>query len=298
VGTFLGHWKFPVANQLSESGNCLTLLHHFSLRDMRKRITLLVLTFLLGFSVERAAAQMAAMDFQGMDCNGNMQHLFADLDAGNAVILEFFMDNCSPCVTVGNALEAMKTDLLIEFPGMVKGYSFGFNNTYTCTAVANWVNSHGYTTSPMDSGAAQVAYYGGFGMPTVVVLGGGTNRTVLGTPYTQGFSASDTGSVASLIRGFLGTPTAVANAAASLKVTMFPNPANDRVQINIENATTEGVQVRLMDLAGHSIQVIDAAVSRSTSSISLSTTHIADGCYLVQVQTANGVSTQPLIIAH
>src|SRR5436190_12402066 len=146
-----------------------------------------IISFVLLFAAITAFAQTTALNFNRKDCNGVDRHLFADLDSGKAVILEYFMINCAPCPAAGIKLEAMKANLLTQYTGKVISYAIAFNNTYTQTQVKNWVTGNGFSMIPMDSGAAQVAYYGGMGMPTIVILGGKTTHSVLGSPYI-GFS--------------------------------------------------------------------------------------------------------------
>lgn len=266
---------------------------------MKKCFTSLVFglsLFLMAFS---GFAQTTAMDFQGVDCNGNMQHLFADLDAGNAVILEFFMNNCSPCVTAGSKLEAMKSDLLAEFPGKIKSYAFGFNNTYSCTTVANWVNNNGFTSSPNDSGATQVAYYGGMGMPTIVILGGGTAHTVLGSPYI-GFSTSDTIAMAADIRTFLSPATGMQVQIDPLKmVSFFPNPSQDLFHLNVRVLTAGNLSIALLDLTGKQVRLLcDETVGAGTFTQSYSTSTLASGSYILNVNSNGNVTNVKMNVLH
>lgn len=237
-----------------------------------------------------ASAQTTAMDFNRMDCNGNMQHLFADLDAGNAVILEFFMQNCSACVTAGGKLEQMKASLLTQFPGKIKSYATGFNNSYSCASNKNWVANNGFTSIPMDSGAAQVAYYGGFGMPTIVILGGGTAHSVLGTPYI-GFSNSDITTMTNDITTFL-TATAIApftTFASDLSV--FPNPATSEVTMTLTLKEQAMLSMQIVNVAGQTVtEAVSQEVNAGNFTKNLSIANLAAGLYLVKI-TANGVST-------
>ena len=265
---------------------------------MKKSISALVFGFVLSLYVSSGFAQTTAMDFEGFDCNGTMHHLFSDLDAGNAVVLEFFMNNCSPCITAGTKLEAMKADLLAEFPGMVKSYAFGFNNSYTCTTVANWVNNNGFTSMPMDSGAAQVAYYGGMGMPTIVILGGGTNHSVLGSPYI-GFSTSDTTQMAADIRNFLSTATGFTNGNGFANgISVYPNPSNGLVNFRYKAMEAGTLSVEVMDLAGRKVlSVMNEAVDTGDVAKTFNTANIAVGSYVIKASLNGAVSSHRFTVA-
>ncbi len=258
---------------------------------MKNILATLILGFGLSVVSASAYAQTTAMDFQRMDCNGNMQHLFADLDAGNAVILEFFMQNCTPCITAGNKLEAMKADLLTEFPGKIKSYATGFTNNYTCLSNANWVTNNGFTSIPMDSGATQVAYYGGMGMPTIVILGGGTNHSVLGSPYV-GFTTSDTTQMAADIRGFLNTATGITNSTKFENgISIYPNPSNGLVNFSYDVTEAGNLTVEVTDLTGRKVmQWMNQVVPTGKVVRTFNTADIAAGSYVIKA-SMNGTQS-------
>ena len=177
---------------------------------MKKQIITLAVAVISVFTVQTAVAQTTGMDFNRKDCDGINQHLFADLNAGNAVILEFFMVSCNSCTTAASKINSMKANILTQYPGKVKSYSIGFSDnptSYSKSVVKTWANTNSVGSIPMDSGAAQVAYYGGFGMPTIVILGG-TNHALLGAPYI-GFSTTDTTMMATSIRNYLSGATGI-----------------------------------------------------------------------------------------
>jgi hypothetical protein len=234
-------------------------------------------------------AQTTAMDFNRNDCNGVNRHLFNDLDAGNAVILEFFMNNCGSCVTAGGKLETMKSALLAQYPGMIKSYAIGYSNSYSTTLVKNWVTNNSFTSIPMDSGAAQVAYYGGFGMPTIVILGGGTNHLVLGSPYV-GFSTSDTTQMANDIRNFLNSANGISsNSVSATTVELFPNPAVESMNLDLVLSSPASVSIRITDILGKQLETVatneNHNAGKSTKKISVS--QLAKGAYILEI-TING----------
>ena len=241
------------------------------------------------FATATSKAQTTAMDFNRMDCNGNMQHLFADLDSGNVVIIEFFMQNCGSCPIAGDKIEALKADLLAQFPGKIKSYAIGFNNTYSCASNAAWVNSNGFTAVPMDSGAAQVAYYGGMGMPTVVALGGGNAHLVLGEPYL-GLTNSDTAAMADDIRDFLNATGIDDSESPVISFTMFPNPSSDEVTLAYEMKETGNISIDVFDITGKNVRsLLNDNIAAGTFKKSFNIASLTAGNYIVRL-TANGNS--------
>jgi hypothetical protein len=266
-----------------------------SMGNRYKILSVLILFCGIGIA---GRAQMAAMDFNRMDCNGNGHHLFADLDAGNAVILEFFMLNCTPCITAGNKLETMKASILAQYPGKVKGYAIGFDDGYLCTDISNWVSSHGFTSIPMDSGATQLANYGGFGMPTIVILGGGTQHSILGTPYI-GFSTSDTITMAADIRNFLSGATAVAAPKATEKLEIFPSPSQHLAQVRMTLQTAGLLNLTVTDLSGRAIAtVMNETVASGLVQRSLDTAALPNGYYFLTANINGQSTTQKFVVAH
>ena len=262
-----------------------------------KKIYTLFLGAAFLMSASSANAQTAAMNYDFIDCNGNPQSLFADLDAGKAVIIEFFMTSCSPCIDASADLEVMKAGLMAEFPGMIKAYAFGFTNTYTCSTINSWVTTNGVTSIPADSGALQVAYYGGMGMPTIVVLGGGAAHTVLGAPYLS-YTSADTTIMATDIRNFLnGTGITENNLVSGLK--LFPNPSADEVKISFELKEITNLKIELYDISGRLVTtVLDKKNQKGTIIEALNTTTYADGVYVLKINANGTITQQKLNIIH
>lgn len=262
-----------------------------------KKTLLLICSAILLFDYS-SKAQSTAMDFNITDCNGTSHNLFSDLDAGNAVIIEFFMTSCTGCITAGQKLESMKADLLAEFPGKIKSYAFGFNNTYTCSQITSWVTNNGFTSIPCDSGAAQVAYYGGMGMPTIVILGGGTAHSVLGTPYV-GFSTSDTTTMANAIRSSM-TPSGIKEISIAVNaLDVFPNPANNKLNLTFELIKNSTVKIELIDITGRVISVLsNENLLSGKVSKTIETASFAEGNYVLKVSADGAVINKKINIVH
>ena len=248
--------------------------------------TTIALLVLLSFNFYNA---QTAKNFNRMDCNGTMQNLFTDLNSGKAVILEFFMTSCTSCPIAGAKLESMKANLLTQYPGKIKSYSIGFTDSYSCATVKNWVTTNGFTSIPMDSGATQVAYYGGFGMPTIVILGGGTTHTILGTPYV-GFTTSDTTTMVNDIRNFLNTAAGVKELPLTIsELHVFPNPAKEIVNLKINLKESTNLNVQILNVTGQLIStVINEKVSEGVFLKSFKTDDFSEGNYLIRITTNDG----------
>ncbi|MBA3664567.1 MAG: T9SS type A sorting domain-containing protein [Bacteroidetes bacterium] len=221
---------------------------------MKSKVSSLTIALFILCTIQ-SNAQTTAMNFNRNDCNGNPHNLFNDLNSGQVVILEYFMTSCSACPAAGQTLESLKANLLTQYPGKIKSYAIAFNNTYSCATVKNWVTSNGFTSFPMDSGATQVAYYGGMGMPTIVIAGGATHQ-LLGSPYI-GFSTNDTTQMAANIRNFLGTQVGIKeNSSLITKIKIYPNPASTEAKIEFYLQTEGDVKVEILDITGKMISIV------------------------------------------
>lgn len=264
---------------------------------MKKQIITLAVAVLSVFTAETTVAQTTGMDFNRKDCDGINQHLFADLNAGNVVILEFFMNNCSSCITAASKINPMKSNILSQYPGKVKSYSIGYTNSYSKALVKTWANTNSVGSIPMDSGSAQVAYYGGFGMPTIVILGG-TNHALLGSPYI-GFSTSDTTMMATDIRNYLNGATAIKeNNSLISELSVYPNPANTEAKVSFNLKNNSHLIMELIDITGKVVvKLVDENVQSGVVTKTINTSNIATGNYTLRMSTNNGLfSTQKLSI--
>lgn len=260
---------------------------------MKKVYSILLLVAGMTFAYNSAVAQTTAMNFSGPDCNGNQVDLFSDLDAGKAVMLIFYMPNCGSCPPVATKMQTMANNINATHPGLVKAYAFPYQNSTTCAYSASWVTNNNLPLfAPMDSGAVQVAYYGGFGMPTVVLLGG-SNHDVLFT--TQNFVTADTTTMRDLILNTFtaGTQEITENSA----ITAYPNPASDLLTVSFTFQNQKEAEVELLDLAGkrvietEKVQIISGLAEKQ-----LNVSGIPVGTYIVRITAGDYVSTHQVTI--
>lgn len=241
-------------------------------------------------------AQTTAMQLSGVDCNGVSHDLFADLDAGKVVLLHFFMQNCGSCPPPAQKIQAMANHIMATHPGMITAYAMPFNNTTDCNSTSSWVSSNGLSLyAPFDKGAAQVAYYGGFGMPTVILLGGKDHKILFST---LSFSTSDTTIMRDKILEVLGT-TAVSELPSSVaSFSVFPNPANDYVTIALNLKESAKLLVDVTDLTGKQVAVIEDENQTGVVRKQFSTSLLPEGNYLIRLQVNGKNYTQNFCVVH
>lgn len=235
--------------------------------------------------------QTTAMNFSGQDCNGANVDLFADLDAGKAVMLIFYMPNCGSCPPVAGKMQIMANNINASHPGLVKAYAFPYQNSTTCAYSSSWVTNNSLPLfQPMDSGAVQVAYYGGFGMPTVVLLGG-DNHDVLFT--TQNFVTADTTTMRDLI---LSTFTAGINDQSLIQnVSAYPNPASGEVTVSFEALQGSELEMQLVDLSGKAVLTFDPEkLKKGLIEKHLDVSGVPAGTYLLKIKMNESMISQKI----
>ena len=172
-----------------------------------------------------------AEDWTKTDCEGTEHTLFTELDAGNVVIMELVMlDGCMPCINAAHLMQPVIDQYNANFENRVKWYTMGYNDTYACEALISWKSDNEVNCSAQfEVGADQIDYYGGMGMPTIVVVGRNTHKVY----YNEfGFIPADTIPFADAIEYALGIAEPVIIVEQNInEVTTFPNPSHDFIQI-------------------------------------------------------------------
>jgi len=261
---------------------------------MKKSIfTVMVLMFVLTIS----KAQTTAMQFIGVDCSGNPVNLFSDLDAGKAVVLFYYMPSCGSCPPPAQKIQKMANNINAKYPGKVKGYAFPFQNVTTCSYSSSWVSSNGLSSiyTAMDSGEAQVAHYGGFGMPTVVVVGGKDHKVLFST---LSFSTSDTTEMRNKILALLEGTSSVDLPTIVSTFKIFPNPTTDNTTITIDLKETSNVKIDIIDITGKQIVVVMDENQRGLITKQFNTAILPKGLYFVRLQTDGKTITQKISVTN
>lgn len=78
--------------------------------------------------------------------------------------------------------------------------------------------------------------------------------------------------------------------------TVFPNPAKDKVHVSIDATISSKAQVSLTDLSGRVVKSFDTNLIPGSNELSLQVTDLANGVYLIQVNTEKGKMAKRIII--
>lgn len=134
------------------------------------------------------------------DCKtGREYDLYNQLDSGFVIVHEYVMMSCRPCITAGKGLEKVVNSLRKLHPGRIKYFQTVYDNTTDKKTMLDWVKENAFTPDAVFlQGAEEVAFYGGMGMPTILVLGGGSRHK--GYYKRLGYSPRDNGVIIKAVR--------------------------------------------------------------------------------------------------
>lgn len=244
---------------------------------MKKIALLCIASTLYLFS----GAQTTAADFQKPDCDGSNHHLFAELDSGYVCVLDFVMFDCAPCVTATNGLQTIHEQFKASHPGKVRFYSMGFLNFMSCNQMNSWKSINHYTHTMFSGESSQVEYYGGMGMPTIVILGGLAAHKVY---YNhQGYSTSENAPIINAIN--LAISESITSGTHQLPgqeyFNAFPNPFGDALTITVQ--TAQATHLVLTDITGRQIlrQAVPSGLTDAT--LTLPAGQLPAGLYFVSL---------------
>jgi thiol-disulfide isomerase/thioredoxin len=232
-----------------------------------------------------SSAQTTAMDFQGATAMAPCTISQRVTDSGNIVILEFFMDSCTFCVDAAHALEAMMHTLKATYHINVVYYAIGYNNLYPKPQVANWVGVNHLRAIPMDSGKAMVNYYGGFGMPTVVILGGSSHSVIssaAGLPAQRYRHCYRSGDV--LCEWYHWHRPC--HSYPIVESSIYPNPVSEKATIKMDIPAPTFLHIAIADMGGQAIMTTSeqpTAAGPYMTTLDVST--LPRGIYLVTITT-------------
>jgi len=258
---------------------------------MKKSIYFILAFLLSGMTTK---AQSTAMDFQQTDCSGQFHHLFAELDSGNLVVMEFIM-TCNSCIVAGHALESMIADLDADYPGKIRWYQLAYTNSYTCATMLNFKTTNGFVSSVFDQGAGMMAYYGGFGMPTIAVAAG-PGHDVLFTDV--GFSISDTTAIGIAARNFFLTSGVQQGPEAISKFNVYPNPSDENISVALQVAAGGKLEIQIVDMSGKIAGLSQFEVSAGEVIECINVASYVSGLYMVKATLNGKEMVQRVIISH
>lgn len=147
-----------------------------------------------------------------------------------------------------------------------------FTNTSTGATSYSW-DFGDFTNSSATAPAHAYAVNGTYTVVLTAINGNCTDTTIFLVDVTVGLN----------------------EVASSSNLTIFPNPANETVNVSFEQNTNDLIQIELIDATGRVIAQ-NQSIEIGTNNVSFDVTTLSSGFYTVRLTNANGSENQKLMI--
>jgi len=250
----------------------------------------LISIFLFGYP---ANSQQFAMDFSRFDCDSVEHHLFSELDEGKVIILDFVMLGCAPCIWATRNLDTLVQSYQYSHPGRLGIYAFSYESSFTCKQMFDWRTTGGFPQVTLfTDGAEMVEYYGGMGMPTIVITGGQDHKIFYnGYGYTPSHDSAIVAAIDSALNySSSGSDEIMENQGLSV----FPTIFSDFLIVQ-SSKDVIGSHFRLMDISG---RIIMEFKLQEEGSMRIPAGHLPQGMYFASVQGEHGLNKAFKLVRH
>jgi hypothetical protein len=250
---------------------------------------------LVGIGISTTFSQEKATDFTAEDCNGEMHHLFAELDAGKVVIIAWVMP-CAACIE-DPAVAFSLADIANEsFPDKVLFYMADDYANTSCSTLIEWAATYGMGKSTIFSDETiKMSDYGEDGMPKIVILGGGGEHKVYFNKNSSSVGFEDALLLAISESQAVGTNEL--SPFESFK--SFPNPIVDKLNLSFELKEAAIIDFNLFNVKGSKVQALPSEKYQSgMHQVKIDCASLHEGVYLLRMNVGGIIQTQKILIAH
>jgi len=258
-------------------------------KKVGKMIRNYLYTLLLMWISMSVLGQTTATDFTADDCDGITHHLFEELDAGKVVVIDWVMP-CGPCIGPSLAAYTAVESFSDSHPGRVLFYTVDDFADTPCNTLVAWSQTNGLpTTNVFSTSIIDMYAYGAYGMPKVVVLGGGTEHKVY---YNENFIV-DGNEVKDAITEALAVSSLAEKAVPDLGLEVFPNPANEKIQVSFQLPRSSQISVDVFSMLGtvQRMPLADIIAPAGMQQVDVDVSGLNNGVYILSVNTEVGFQT-------
>jgi len=249
-----------------------------------------LLSIIFFFAVAVTMAQPAT-DFTTDDCGGNTHNLFAELNAGKVIVLNWVMP-CSSCITASVSSYNIVQGYASSNPGQVLHYLIDDNGGTTCGTLISWANSYSIgpnTTIFRNTGSAiNEANYGGSGMPHIAVIGPDHNIYFNGLNGAANNPTAITNAINQALLVATGVQQQVSNNSFNLSVAV----TGKSIKVNYALAESANVTINMINALGQSV-ITKANDKQPTGnhSAEFDLGAVVDGIYFLRLATETNSQT-------
>lgn len=233
-----------------------------------------------------------APDFTFTDTEGITHNLQERLDDGYIIVLDFFYVDCPPCIDTGIELEAIHNDYhdsnvevwsISPFDSIahIQGFRSENNFTYSMGGLegGSWDVAEIYTDS------LELAYF-----PTISVICPNGNLNWDIWPYTSGGAPEWRGPIEDCGVHDISITAATDDYTSRYPSALFPNPAEDIVNVEFYAEDIGDVLIDIYDIRGSKIMQKSVSVNNlGQQNVQFSVARLVKGNYVVRL-SAEGKS--------
>lgn len=230
-----------------------------------------------------------ATNFTCNDCSGTEHTLFTELDSGKVIVICWVMP-CGSCVTPALNAYNIVSSFQTTHPGKVYYYlADDFANT-NCATLDNWATSNGIAESAFSfrfsDTVINMAHYGTFGMPKIVVLAG--------TSHSIFYNEND-------VLNQVAYTDAINQAIAATGINENQNINGNNILISctssvlnfkINSATAKFCEVNVFDAGGRLVKAFYKPDLKTGATFSMDISSLPQGVYIVKARTADATSVK------
>ncbi len=259
---------------------------------MKKFSFLLAMVLLTG---AKAFSQTTATDFTATDCDGDTYNLFSNLDNEKIVVIAWIMP-CATCIT----------DPLTAFT-LVESYNSNHSNRIhfivaddyantNCNTLSAWTANYGIGdgTREFSDPSISMSDYGTDGMPKIVILGGTNHKVYFNkNSSTEGFEAA-------LNLALSENPLSIDENPQSFKLNVYPNPANETLNIFYEISEAANIQLDLFNIQGSIVSRVqpEGIKENGIYNLKIDLTEFGEGTYFLRMSSNSTVKMVKIIVTH
>ncbi len=257
---------------------------------------LLLFIFAGALSIQLSSAQTTltqAVDFTATDIDGNTFNLFAKLNSGKYVVIDFFFTGCVPCQQTAPKLH----EAFLNF-GANSQYAdiffISINRDDNNAVFHTWEQTYMNATGPYPLGISGTqgsatagpqtfsSMYGVSAYPTMILIA--PNKNIVEDDMWPISTAADFTTYFAA-HGITPNPAGINSVNATEPIlSLYPVPAGNELNINANGEVMKSV--RIMDLAGNVVFTENLAQAIMFKAIDL--TNFAAGMYVTEITMADG----------
>lgn len=239
-----------------------------------------------------------ASNFNCNDCSGTNRNLFNDLDAGKVVVIVWVMP-CASCINGALSAQTEVQNALAANPGKVLYYLSDDDGNTNCTTLTSWASTNGITSAMVISNSqVNMSAYGAAGMPKIVVVGGGSARTIFYNQNAPNITAN--GIKDAITAALAATPTGIKESQKSgFSVGVYPNPSNTTCKIAVNLTAGSKIKIEICNTLGQVVRdVFAGSLEAGNHSYEINTSALSNGNYFVKFSDEINVVQEKFIVNH